>query len=179
MDILEFEWRQYDSAVIPQEYYGAPTDERREAWHELWASKLTGPVQNSPCELMFELKHVQLDESAFRTKNCRLQIRRKTATGGIYQRRGMRNLFPCLKACLSLHPLPRTFLPGLDLENLGFFISNIFCSHASTALRQHALALCTPQRVGLSGSQKLDRGLFRDPQHALQRDATKLDQVPS
>jgi hypothetical protein len=33
--------------------------------------------------------------------------------------------------------------------------------------------------VGLSGSQKLDRGLLRDPQHALQRDATKLDQVPS
>ncbi len=35
MDILEFEQRQYDSDVVPREYLGLRTEERRDAWDRL------------------------------------------------------------------------------------------------------------------------------------------------
>jgi len=37
--IMGFEQRQYDSDVVPREYFGLPTAERRVAWDRLWQSK--------------------------------------------------------------------------------------------------------------------------------------------
>jgi hypothetical protein len=38
--VMQFEWRQDDAEVTPEEFLGFPTDKRREAWNNLWESDL-------------------------------------------------------------------------------------------------------------------------------------------
>lgn len=34
---MEYEWRHYDSDLLPEDLYGgAPTKERRQVWRDLW-----------------------------------------------------------------------------------------------------------------------------------------------
>jgi hypothetical protein len=35
-EVMEFEWRQYDSDIIPPKYFGEPTDERRAVWELIY-----------------------------------------------------------------------------------------------------------------------------------------------
>lgn len=35
-EVMEFEWRQYDSDIIPPKYFGEPTDERRALWELIY-----------------------------------------------------------------------------------------------------------------------------------------------
>ena len=40
MEIMDFEWRQYDSDVIPSRFFGPPTEARRAAWDEIYDREL-------------------------------------------------------------------------------------------------------------------------------------------
>ncbi len=35
-EVMEFEWRQYDSDIIPLKYFGEPTDDRRAVWERIY-----------------------------------------------------------------------------------------------------------------------------------------------
>ena len=46
IEVMEWEWRQYDSDIIPENLFGEPTEDRRAEWRPLFDRKKRATSRN-------------------------------------------------------------------------------------------------------------------------------------